>query len=195
MASRSTFEFPNEDEHLALAALVRSAAAGDQRAWETLFNRFTPAIRATARGFRLNAADVSDVVQATWLAAFQSLERLENPAAIGSWLVVTARRASLRTLQRNVRVRLDADSTDAADPDAPPLEAGMLERERVRALRVAVAELPDRQRMVLTALLARPGASYDELSSMLEMPIGSIGPTRERALARLRRDRRLAQVA
>ena len=37
-------------------------------------------------------------------------------------------------------------------------------------------------------MLRRPGVSYDELSDLLGMPMGSIGPTRERALRRLRDD-------
>ena len=48
--------------------------------------------------------------------------------------------------------------------------------------------------MLLSAFLRRPAASYDEISVALEMPVGSIGPTRERALIRLRDDAALAGV-
>ena len=43
-------------------------------------------------------------------------------------------------------------------------------------------------------MLHRPCASYDEISQALDMPVGSIGPTRERALGRLRDDVALVAV-
>ena len=58
----------------------------------------------------------------------------------------------------------------------------------------AIDALPARQRELMLALLAEPEPSYAEVARALEMPIGSIGPTRARALARLRRDHRLASV-
>jgi len=137
----------------ALARLVHAAAARDERAWEALYARFTPTIRAAARGFRLCPADVDDVVQQTWLAALRRIGALERPEAIGAWLLVTARRQALRTLQRGAR-------------------------------EVLTDELP-----VLKALLRTPDASYLDLSERLSMPVGSIGPTRERALDRLRSDK------
>ena len=73
-------------------------------------------------------------------------------------------------------------------------ESAVLEREREQAIRAAVHRLPERQRILLTAMLDTPGASYEELSGALAMPTGSIGPTRERALCTLRRDAGLASV-
>ena len=66
------------------------------------------------------------------------------------------------------------------------------ERERRSAVRAAVRRLPGRQRNLLSAMLDRPYASYEEIADALEMPVGSIGPTRDRALTRLRSDTALA---
>jgi DNA-directed RNA polymerase specialized sigma24 family protein len=55
--------------------------------------------------------------------------------------------------------------------------------------------LPARQRMVLVELLKREGQSYLDLSRRLGLPVGSIGPTRQRAVTRLRLDPRLTDVA
>src|SRR4051812_30994918 len=79
-----------------LGERVRDAASGDGDAWRELVARFTPAIEATARGFRLNTADVEDVTQATWLAAYTHIHQLRQPEAIGGWLLVTARREAIR---------------------------------------------------------------------------------------------------
>ena len=70
----------------------------------------------------------------------------------------------------------------------------MVEAERVNELRKAVRRLPGRQRTLLETLIAAPDRSYADVSQRLGIPIGSIGPTRERGLTRLRGDARLAQV-
>ena len=73
-----------------------------------------------------------------------------------------------------------------------PTERLAFENERDAALRQAVRRLTGRQRIVLRTLLERPEMTYSEISEMLEMPIGSIGPTRDRGLANLRQDHQLA---
>ena len=67
-------------------------------------------------------------------------------------------------------------------------------RERRAAVHGAVERLPGRQRVLLTSMLASPAPTYEQLSTRLEMPVGSIGPTRDRALARLRDDHDLARA-
>lgn len=179
---------------VAVAGLAQDAAAGDERAWRDLVARFEPLLRGIARGYRLDPADVEDVVQVTWFRAFRSLDRLNEPAAVGAWLATTARREAMRTLQRGVRELPADDPHTFEEPDAETPEAATLELERLRALRAAVRRLPGRQGELLGAMLKRPGASYGELSSELDMPLGSIGPTRERALGTLRKDPALAEV-
>jgi len=112
----------------ALARLVHAAAARDERAWEALYARFTPTIRAAARGFRLCPADVDDVVQQTWLAALRRIGALERPEAIGAWLLVTARRQALRTLQRGAREVLTDELPDHAVAKAEPPESELIYR-------------------------------------------------------------------
>jgi RNA polymerase sigma factor (sigma-70 family) len=174
--------------------LARAAAAGDEEAWRALVARFEKMLVAIVRGYRLDQADVDDVVQTTWIRAYDNLHRLDEPAAIGGWLAITARREALRTLQRGVReiVSDEPQPKHSAEPGTPETET--LERERRAAVRAAVGRLPGRQRTLLSAFLRRPAASYDEISAALDMPIGSIGPTRERALSRLRDDAALAGV-
>jgi RNA polymerase sigma factor (sigma-70 family) len=177
-----------------VAGVARSAARGDQRAWAELVARFDPMLRRVVRGYRLDDADLEDVVQTTWIRAFRSLDRLNEPAAIGGWLAITARRESLRALQRGVREFPAEDPLHAEEPTAGTPETAALERERRTAVRDAVLRLPGRQRELLATMLHRPCASYDEISQALDMPVGSIGPTRERALGRLRGDGALVAV-
>jgi RNA polymerase sigma factor (sigma-70 family) len=174
-------------------ALARSAAAGDRIAWEALVERVTPTLRSVARGFRLAPADVDDVVQATWLAAFTHIGKLRRPEAVRAWLIVTARREALRSLQRSAQEVLTDDVPDHAVTDDEALEAA-LAAEQVHAVRVALRRLPDRQRQIIEGLFSPDQAGYAELSARLGIPIGAIGPTRERALARLGRDPELTAL-
>jgi RNA polymerase sigma factor (sigma-70 family) len=174
-----------------VAKLVRAAASGEPAAWESLVARFTPLLRNAARGFRLAPADVDDVVQNTWLAAFRHIQRLEKPEAFGAWLLVTARRESLKTYQRSVREIVTDDPPAPATFEDEGVEAAVIANERGGAIHAAARRLPPRQRALVRSLLNVPAPTYDELSLRLGMPVGSIGPTRDRALQRLRRDPRL----
>jgi RNA polymerase sigma factor (sigma-70 family) len=174
-----------------LGPLVRAAQAGDDRSWELLVARLTPPLRRIVRAYGLSPADVDDVVQASWMTAFMHIGRLRNADAFGGWLTVTARRASLRLLDRGSReFATDNEHVlDQATYSTP--ESAVLEAEELEAVHAAVDRLPDRQRGIVRALLRHSGTSYDDIAVELDIPVGSIGPTRERAFARLRRDRRL----
>jgi RNA polymerase sigma factor (sigma-70 family) len=175
--------------------LVRAAAAGDGRAWDDLVRRYGGAIRSVTRGHRLSDADADDVAQTTWLRLLRSIDRLEDPAAVGAWLVTTARRESLRVLQGRTREFPTDEPALLDEPDPASVEERVAEDERREALRRAVRELPARPRALLELLLASPDPSYAEVGAALGIPVGSIGPTRERSLARLRRDPRVLALA
>jgi RNA polymerase sigma factor (sigma-70 family) len=171
-----------------LSALVRAGAAGDPSALTRLVARFDGLLRGVARSYRLTAWDTDDVIQATWLQFMQHGRQLREPAAVSGWLATTARRYSLRILQRHVREDLRDDPacgerSGQAEPDHELIAA-----ERRALLQRALADLPRRQRELMRVLTANPDLSYEEVGRLLSMPIGSIGPTRARSLDRLSRD-------
>src|SRR5690242_5215838 len=117
-----------------LARLVRRADAGDHRAWTLLVERLGPKLRATARRFRLSHADVDDVVQSTWLAAYRNIGQLSRLESFEAWIDSTARRAALRLLQQGVREVLTSDLPHlAASADDCPARR-LIEREERDAL-------------------------------------------------------------
>jgi RNA polymerase sigma factor (sigma-70 family) len=177
-----------------LGALVQAAQAGDSQAWGSLLTRFSPMLRAAAREYRLQPADVDDVVQATWEAALSHIAQLREPEAIAGWLGVIVRRQSIRALRSRQREVPVAELLERDESHRPGAEDGLVRAEQQVAVRAAIGRLPGRQRSLVTALLSDSSPSYTELSAKLRMPQGSIGPTRERALSRLRRDRRLAMA-
>jgi len=171
--------------------LVDAARAGDAEAWNHLVRRFLPLVRGVINRVRLSPADAADVNQTVWLRLVEHLDDLRDPRALPGWLATTARREALRAIDAKRRVS-----------PVDPQEGGMeriasigeiddlvLAAERAQAVRDGLAELPAQRRRLLELLVAEPPLTYDEISRTLGIPIGSIGPTRARALGQLRNTR------
>ncbi|KAA1424049.1 RNA polymerase sigma factor [Nocardioides antri] len=172
-----------------LAKLVPAAREGDAHAWDAIVDRFLPLVGAIIRRHRLSEADGDDVSQTVWLRLVEHLGALREPDALPGWIRTTTRNECLRVLAARGRMRpidplegggLDAVAHDVADEE-------LLAAERRHALREALVELPAGRRDLLLLLLADPPVGYEEISARLGIPIGSIGPTRARALDQLRR--------
>ena len=170
-----------------LTALVCAARRGDQGAWTDLVERFDGRVRAIARSYRLSPPDVDDVAQATWLQLLEDIGKLREPAAIGAWLATATRRTALRLLQGPVREQPTADPHlgDRAEPDQA--ERDLLGAERSAVVARALDTLPNRHRRLMRLLLTQEDPDYRQISHLLDMPLGSIGPIRGRCLQRLER--------
>ena len=172
-----------------LTELARDAGAGDVAAWNAIVDRFAGLVWAIARRHRLSDADAADVSQTTWLRLVEHLDRIEDPDRIGGWLATTARHESLRVLRVAERQMPTPheDFVDLRPTDEPGLDAGLLGDERDRELWQLVSLLPPRCQMLLSVLTEESQLSYVEIGQVLDMPTGSIGPTRGRCLEHLRR--------
>jgi RNA polymerase sigma factor (sigma-70 family) len=173
--------------------LTRAAADGDEQAWTDLVTRLDAALHAVAGRYRLGA-EADDVVQTAWLRALDHVDRMNDPGALAGWLVTTTRREAMRTLQRGVRELATSDVTAAQECEAATPEAVAIERERRAAVHGAVARLPRRQRRLMATMLTMRAPSYQSIAQQTGMPLGSIGPTRDRAIARLRKDPQLVEA-
>jgi len=164
--------------------LVERARDGDGEAWSGLVEGFIGLLAASLRPLNLSESDLRDVTQTTWLRLAQHIDRIEDPTRVGSWLVTTARREGLRlvTQRRWVDLRLEADEDRWADDAAVDAFDRLLDRERDEAVQAVFEQLPPRCRELLTELFRDPRPAYDEISRVLRIPIGSIGPTRGRCL-------------
>jgi RNA polymerase sigma factor (sigma-70 family) len=170
------------------AGLLAAAAEGDQAAWDAIVQRFGGLVWATVRGHRLAPDEAADVAQTVWLRLVEHLGDLRDPDRLGGWLATTARRESLRALRHAGRTVATGDAADLepSSPDVPPVEARLLGEERDAILWRAFRRISDRCQALLRLLVADPAPSYQEVGAALDMPIGSIGPTRARCLERLR---------
>lgn len=172
-----------------VAALVAAAAGGDDIAWRTLVARYLDLVWAVARGHSLDHCDAADVTQTTWLRLHEQLPRLTEPERVGAWLATTARRESLRVLRERRRQVLAPHLLDVGESGASPAADEVAPRadgERDQLLWRAFAELTPQCQALLRTLTSDPPPSYADLSAALDMPLGSIGPTRARCLDRLR---------
>jgi RNA polymerase sigma factor (sigma-70 family) len=171
-----------------VAGLVRSAAAGDRRAWECLVDQYARLIWSITAEFRLAESDAADVVQTTWLRLLEHIDRIQYPDRVGSWLAATARNECLRSLAARKRVVLahDDEVLTTMLASGPEIDERILADERDQGVRDALSGLPRRWQRLVELLMADPPTSYADISNELGLPIGSIGPTRGRCLARLR---------
>jgi RNA polymerase sigma factor (sigma-70 family) len=177
-----------------IAELVWRARAGDQEAVGEIVERCTPMLRAVARRYVYSDADVDDIVQEVWITFVKHIDGIREPAATRGWLVRVLSHAAARAAQRARRAERAA-GFGMADADSDPADVAVrkvwLEELRGRLGPALQALRPEDRRLVL--LLSGEGApDYRTVSRLTGRPIGSIGPTRMRAMARLRRQPSLA---
>jgi RNA polymerase sigma factor (sigma-70 family) len=175
-------------EPASIALLVRLAGRGDRQAWERLVDQYSKLIWSITVEYRLVESDAADVAQTTWLRLLEHIDRIQYPDRVGSWLAVTARNECLRCLAARKRVVLshDTDEMEEAPAFGADIDERLLAAERDETVREAMSRLPTRWQRLLEMLMADPPVSYTEISDQLGLPIGSIGPTRGRCLARLK---------
>jgi RNA polymerase sigma factor (sigma-70 family) len=179
---------PRDVADIDVARLVHGAGAGDTRAWGRLIDRYGRLIWSITREFRLPESDAADVSQTTWMRFVEHIDRLEHPDRVGSWLAATARNECLRCLASRRRLVLAHEDMvlDCSAEQGPEIDEALLAAERAAVVRAAVARLPRRWQRLMELLMADPPVSYAQISVELGLPVGSIGPTRGRCLARLR---------
>ncbi|MGV9366545.1 RNA polymerase sigma factor [Amycolatopsis sp. NPDC003731] len=164
--------------------LLEAAARGDQAAWDALVDRYASLLWSIARAHRLPDADA---VQTVWLKLVENLGRIKEPERLPGWLATTTRHECLRRLRRTDRERPTDDQVWQSEPaPGPAVDAALLLGERDAALWRALDKLSDQCRRLLRVLMATPPPSYAEVADALDIPVGSIGPTRQRCLGRLR---------
>ncbi|MGH3671813.1 MAG: RNA polymerase sigma factor [Pseudonocardiaceae bacterium] len=167
--------------------MLRRAGEGDRAAWEEIVRRYRSLVVAKVRSFRLQDADAHDAVQMTWLRLAENCHRIQFPEHLGGWLATVASRECIHILRHATR---SLDETSTAVENVVDLSVGpeqhVIDLDTARTLRELVAELPSHKRTLLRALFADEPPSYAELARITGMPLGSIGPSRARALQQLR---------
>lgn len=165
--------------------LVKRCQEGDASAWTALVRQFAPLVYVIARAYRLREDQCDDVAQSVFLALAKGLHTLHRPESLKAWIASVARREAARVRKASMRTAETPDVGRLGREEEPPL--GALEKaERLYHLREAMQQLGDRCQRLLEALyLNTQTADYQAVAQRIGIPVGSIGPTRLRCLARL----------
>ena len=165
--------------------LVTRARDGDQAAWDRIVERYAPLVWSVCRRLNLSTEDSEDVGSSVWLRLVENLGSLREPAALPGWIATTTRNECLHVLRARKR-QVPVDDERLPDHAGPASDEWLLTQERHIALRAAFAQLSERCQQLLSMLFSDPPVPYEQISVRLEMTVGSIGPTRQRCLDKLR---------
>ena len=169
------------------ARLFAGFRGGDEPAMGELVALLTPILWHTARGQRLDRETAEDVVQSTWLSLVRAAESIADPQAVLTWLIVTTKRESWRAAKRADRVEpREFEDHDVISPSRDLPEERVLRSDSDSRLWQHIAQLPERCQALLRVIAFSDRPDYAAVANALGMPIGSIGPTRGRCLAKLR---------
>lgn len=164
--------------------LLRRATLGDERAWAEIVGRYRGVVGAVVRSFRLQDADARDAEQRTWLRLVENRSGVRDPDRLGGWLATTAARECLRIL-RETRTVVPFEIDVLPAPGAT-IEDRIVDADTVARIREIVDALPPRGRTVMRELFADEPRPYADVARTTGIPIGSLGPTRQRLLRRVR---------
>jgi RNA polymerase sigma-70 factor (ECF subfamily) len=192
------------------AALVARLLAGDEAAFTGIVSAWSPGLLHVARGYVGSHASAEEVVQETWLAVIRGLAGFEGRSSLRTWVfrivVNVARKRGVKDARvlpigdllsdergptvDAVRFRPVGDQwaghwADGAAPTAWGPERSLLDGEIRDLLARALAELPERQRMVV-ALRDVHGLTAEEVAESLGVSAGNQRVLLHRGRARLR---------
>jgi len=174
-------------------ALVRECLAGNKKAWESLIERYSQLIYGIARRRGLTEEDAADVFQTVCVKLLSNLERLKDDQHLIGWMVTTAKNECSYILRQTSRQPLSYlqeidDSKLARMTRLEDLtEEQILQLEEEHLVRVSVEQLGQRcQELIGLLYLESPPCSYADVAIRLDIPLGSIGPTRARCLKTLK---------
>lgn len=183
-APTATTYDPNARDEL--AALVSSARQGDHLAWAAIVNRYSILLVSVIRSFRFEPEEARDIAQVVWLRLVEQLVNLRDPGALAGWLSTTTRNECIRRSRRQRESTPYHDLRNESANTKGPEEVALDHVEQARVHR-CFGRLDDRCQQLLALSVSDIDGGYTSIAAMLNIPVGSIGPTRARCLDKLRR--------
>ena len=179
------------DASVPLPELATRAIAHDQEAWRALVDRLKGVAWKVLYGYDLSEEDRKDAFASTFFRLYEHLAGIRELEKLPGWVATTARNEA-HTIFRRRRHTVPMDTIglrEAATVEEPDrVVAGELHA----ALHAAFARLNPQSQALMRLLTSDPPLSYDEISRLLDIPRGSIGPLRQRCLDRLRNSPEMA---
>ena len=153
--------------------LARLAAAGHERAFAVVYQRYHQPLYRYCRSILRNDADAQDALQSTFAAAFAALGRGQRDAPIRPWLFRIAYNEAVSALRRR---RPTAELSAASGACTTSTEDRVAERAELRMLLRDLHKLSERQRSALV-MRELSGLSHEEIAIALGTSVGTAKQT------------------
>jgi RNA polymerase sigma factor (sigma-70 family) len=171
------------------ASSFRAYRGGDPSGMSTLVDEVTPLLWSVARQQGLDRPAAEDVVQGSWLKLVEHASAINDPQSVLKWLITTTKRDAWQFSARHRREE-PARHADVSEQDvddvSPSPEDSVMEHEEFGLMWQHFSSLSDRCKALLRVIAYADRPDYASVAEALGMPVGSIGPTRGRCLAKLR---------
>jgi RNA polymerase sigma-70 factor (ECF subfamily) len=152
-------------------ALIAAAVAGNGESFGTLVERYDRAVYHLAYRTLHDVEEAKDATQEAFMKAYRALHTFRPGAKFSTWIFTIVYHACCDRLARRKRLS-DAELPDRADPAAGP-EALAEASDDARRLRAAIEGLPEKYRTVIT-LFHLQGKQYEEIATVLDLPMGTV---------------------
>lgn len=172
------------------AALIQQCKQGDIAAFNDLVQRYEKRVFNFAYRMAGNYDDANDVAQEAFIRVFNSIGTFRGDANFTTWLyrIVTnvyldERKKQKSHLHSSLEdyIELEENTVTRQVEDGRPTPEHMVERgERDQLLHHAIQELPEYQK-VMVVLYHTQGKSYEEISQIMKLPIGTVKSRLNRA--------------
>lgn len=172
--------------------LVNACRNGDETAWEVIVYKYQNLLYSIPKRAGLGKDLAADVLQEVFTTLYLKLDLLEKPEFLRAWLITTAKHKTIHLITKETRGRPRSIDDDQLDPvfqiadKAPLIDDVLISLERQEQIENAFTYIDERCRNLLIMLyLDGDKTPYSEIAQTLEIPVGSIGPTRARCLEKL----------
>ena len=160
-------------------ALVKQCRQGDESAWQTLVERYQRLVYSIIRLHFHESGTADDIFQDVWMELFKRLDSITDDQALPAWLMTVTRRKCSQAIGRVDWQDIDVDTLETVDQRMPSIENRFW-------IDQAMSVLNEKEHTLIQLLYLGDSLSYEEVSVRLDMPVASIGPTRARALQKLK---------
>lgn len=175
--------FSSEASSLSDIILCERASSGDPLAFQILIRRYAPLMRAYAIRLTGNRQDADDVLQETFIKAWEKIHTLENPKSIKSWLMkLTSRKAIDLLRARKLTVELEI-AADTVHSGASPEESAITDSQMIHLAGLLKALPLDQQQVWIMREVG--GSTYQEISEILKITEATVRGRLARARATL----------
>ena len=165
-------------------ALIAAALAGDGEAFGEIVRRYQRAVYHLAVRTLRDASEAEDATQEAFFKAYRALASFRPGAKFSTWIFTICYRCCCDRLGKRKRISGD-DLPDRADPAAGP-EVTAIRNDDALRLRAAIDALPEKYRTVIT-LYHLQGMQYEEIATVLNLPLGTVKTHLFRAKEQLRK--------